>query len=132
MAKGLLTKGAKLSYKLEDTFVELEDLQSIPDLGGDTDSVETTTLKHGARTYIPGLKDYGDLEFEFLYTSEGSFQVLQGLEAAGKEVDFQVELPDGTTISFPARASVKLNAIAVGEALTFIANLAVADEMVFA
>lgn len=133
-SKGLLTKGAKLSYKLEDEFVVLEDLQSIPDLGGDTESVETTTLKSGAKTYIPGLKDYGELEFGFLYGSgEGSsFKVLQGLQTSGAQTDFQVELPDGTTVDFTAAVSVKINAIAVGEAMTFAAILALSSEMVFA
>lgn len=133
-SKGLLTKGAKLSYKLLEAFVVLEDLQSIPDLGGDTESVETTTLKSGAKTYIPGLKDYGELEFGFLYGSgaDSSFKVLQGLEASGEQTEFQVELPDGTTIDFTAAVSVKINAIEVGEAMTFAAILALSSEMVFA
>lgn len=133
-SKGLLTKGAKLSYKLLEGFVVLEDLQSIPDLGGDTESVETTTLKSGAKTYIPGLKDYGELEFGFLYGSDAdsSFKALQGLEASGAQTEFQVELPDGTTIDFTAAVSVKINAIEVGEAMTFAAILALSSEMVFA
>ena len=120
----------KLSYKLEDEFVELEDLQSIPDLGGDTESVEITTLKDGARRNMKGLKDYGELEFGFLYGGT-SFGILQGLEAA-EATSFQVELPDGETITFPAEVSVKIDGAGVGDALTFTAKLAVKGEMVFA
>ena len=59
MATGLLSKDIKLSYKLAAAFVELPDLQEIPELGGDVDKVEVTTLADGARRYINGIKDYG-------------------------------------------------------------------------
>lgn len=133
-SKGLLTKGATLSYKKDDAFIALEDLQSIPDLGGDTESVETTTLKSGAKTYIPGLKDYGELEFGFLYGSgvDSSFKVLQGMDEADEQVEFQVGLPDGTTVDFTSGVSIKINAIEVGEVMTFAAVLALSSEMVFA
>ena len=133
-SRGILTKGATLSYKLDEEFVVLEDLQSIPTLGGEVDNVETTTLKHGARTYIPGLKDYGDLEFGFLYGSEAgsSFKVLQALQLAGDAVDFMVSLPDSTTVEFPAGVSVRIEPIEVGEAMTFTAVLSLGGEMVFA
>lgn len=131
---GMLTKGIKLSYKLLEDFVVLEDLQEVPDLGGDTETVEVTTLANGSKRYIKGLKDYGELEFGFLYGSGAgsSFKVLQGLEAAGEVTEFQVELPDGTTITFSADVSLKINAMAVGEAMTFAAVLALNSEMVFA
>ena len=131
---GMLTKGITLSYKLDDEFVILEDLQEVPDLGGETETVEVTTLKDGAKRYIKGLVDYGELEFGFLYgnESDSSFKVLQGLEDAGDPVDFKVTLPDNTEISFSAEVSLKINAAVVGEALTFTATLALNSEMVFA
>ena len=61
MATGILSKGITLSYKEAETFKVIPDLQEIPDLGGDTDTVETTTLADGAKRYIKGIKDYGDL-----------------------------------------------------------------------
>lgn len=131
---GMLTKGITLSYKSGEEFVVLEDLQEVPDLGGETETVEVTTLKDGAKRYIKGLVDYGELEFGFLYGNEinSSFKVLKGLEDAGEPVDFKVTLPDSTAISFSAEVSLKINAASVSEAITFAATLALNSEMVFA
>lgn len=47
---GVLSKGIKLSYKngAESQFVELADLQEIPDLGGEAEAIEITTLGDAA------------------------------------------------------------------------------------
>ena len=48
--------------------IELTNLQEIPDLGGDTEAIEITTLADGAHVYTDGIKNYGDsLAFKFLY-----------------------------------------------------------------
>jgi hypothetical protein len=92
---GLLTKGIKLGYKTSSSatsYTDLTNLQEIPDLGGDVDTVEVTTLADAAHTYIAGLKDYGDsLDFVFLYdpTQFGTLNALTGV------IYWQVSLPDG-------------------------------------
>ena len=63
-----ISKGIKLSYKAGEAFTELTDLQEIPELGGDTESIEITTLADAAHKYTDGIKNYGDsLPFKFLY-----------------------------------------------------------------
>lgn len=130
-SKGMLTKGIQLSVKQEDAYVVLEDLQETPELGGDTETVEVTTLANGAKRYIKGLIDYGELEFGFLYGSgeSSSFKILHELEESDEVVDFKVSLPDGTEIEFPASVAIKIGAGAVGEAMTFTAALALNGEM---
>ena len=83
MATGILSKDITLSYKKNEVWTEIPDLQEIPDLGGDVDTVEVTTLADGAKRYIKGIKDYGDLAFKFLYdnsTDTSNYRVIRDLE----------------------------------------------------
>ncbi|MBE6782972.1 MAG: hypothetical protein E7536_03055 [Ruminococcaceae bacterium] len=67
----VISKGIKLSYKATESaeaYTELTDLQEIPELGGDTEAIEITTLADAAHRYTDGIKNYGDsLAFKFLY-----------------------------------------------------------------
>ena len=60
----LLSKGTKLQYAdtKAGTYKTLYGLQSTPDMGGDPEKVDVTNLADGAKRYIPGVKDYGDLD----------------------------------------------------------------------
>lgn len=131
MAQGLLTKDITLSYHTGTVFAELPDLQDIPDLGGEIEKVEITTLADGNRRYINGIKDFGDLAFTFLYGNgvADSFRILTGLEAGGLAHQFRVELGDGTIFAFSGFPSVVLNGAGVNEALTFTLNIALNSEM---
>ena len=108
----VISKGIKL-YR-NDT--ELENLQEIPELGGDAESIEITTLADAAHMYTDGILNYGDsLGFKFLYDSE-QFSALQ----ASTDADtWEVELPDKTTCSFGGKGTVKLDGVGVNAALTY-------------
>lgn len=131
MATGLLSKDIKLSYKDGAAFVELPDLQEIPDLGAAPEKVEVTTLADGARRYINGIKDYGDLAFTFLYGNgeADSFRILRGLEEAGTVQEWQVELADGTVFDFDGFPSVALAGAGVNAALTFTLNISLQSDI---
>lgn len=108
----VISKGIKLFYGEN----ELTNLQEIPELGGDTEAIEITTLADAAHMYTDGIKNYGDsLAFVFLY-EEAQFTTLQGL--TGTQA-WKVELPDGTTCSFGGTCSVKLAGVGVNAALTY-------------
>lgn len=134
---GMLTKGIKLGYKASasaSTYTNLPNLQTVPSLGGDIDQVETTVLSDTARTYIPGLKDYGDLEFGFVYDADqttSSFTILKGLEAAGDPVEFEVEFPDGSKFDFTARIHVSTGDVDVGAVILFTCNMSLASDIVY-
>lgn len=134
MSTGILSKGITLSYKTtaEGTYTELPDLQAIPDLGGDVDTVEVTTLADSSRRYIKGIVDYGDLEFTFLYDNSGanaSYRVLRGLEDNDTLAYWEVELPDGTTFDFTGTVTTAIAGAGVGDALTFSAKIALNSAM---
>lgn len=115
-----ISKGIKL-YR-NDT--ELENLQEIPELGGDTEAIEITCLADDAHMYTDGIKNYGDsIAFKFLYES-AQFTALQ---ASADDDEWRVELPDGTgdnntggtTCTFTGKGAVKLDGVGVNAALTY-------------
>lgn len=117
---GTLSKGIKLGYKAgsASSYTDLTNLQEIPDLGGETDSVEVTTLDDAAHMYINGLKDYGDsLDFTFLY-DKTQFTTLDGLSGT---ISWKVTLPGtgGGTCTFDAESSVRLNSVGTNDAITY-------------
>ena len=126
----VISKGITLSYKNgTGEFTELTNLQEIPELGGDTEAIEITTLADAAHTYTEGLKNYGDsLAFVFLYETD-QFETLNGLTGAS---EWKVALPDGTTCTFSGTSSVKLAGAGVAAALTYTLSIKPNSEMLWA
>ena len=132
MSNGVITIGTKLSYKNQNAYVELPDLQEIPDIGADVDNIEITTLADSVRRYRKGLKDYGDLEFVFLYdnsTANSSYRVISGLETAGDPVEWKVSFPDGTEFAFTGYVSTKISSAGVGDVVNFTASIALSSDI---
>jgi hypothetical protein len=124
----VISKGITLSYKNGADFVELTNLQEIPELGGDVEAIEITTLADAAHMYTDGIKNYGDsLAFKFLYEDE-QFTELNGLEGVS---DWKVELPDGTTCTFGGTSSVKLDGVGVNAVLTYTLAVKPNSEMIW-
>lgn len=125
----VISKGITLSYKNSNAFVELTNLQEIPDLGGETEAIEITTLADAAHKYTDGIKNYGDaLEFKFLY--EGTqFTTLNGLTG---EQEWQVKLPSEETCTFSGSCSVKLDGVGANAALTYTLSIRPNSEMAWA
>ena len=120
-----ISKGIKL-FKGE---VELTNLQEIPELGGEAEAIEITTLADAAHTYTNGILNYGDsLAFKFLY-EKTQFNTLQGDDAVA---EWKVELPDGATCSFTGTHSVKLDGVGVNAALTYTLSVKPNSEMAWA
>lgn len=119
---GVLSKGITLSYKTSSAgdFTQLTNLQEIPDLGGDTEAIEITTLADDAHMYMDGIKNYGDsIAFKFLY-DKTQFETLTGLTGTST---WKVTLPDTTTCTFSGTSSVKLDGIGVNAALSYTLSI---------
>ena len=125
-----ISKGIKLSYKSgSEAFVELTNLQEIPELGGDAEAIEITTLADAAHMYTDGIKNYGDsLAFKFLY-EKTQFTTLNGLTGGAQ---WKVELPDGASCTFSGTCSVKLDGVGVNAALTYTLSVKPNSEMTWA
>lgn len=126
----VISKGITLSYKsgTGSTYTALTNLQEIPDLGGETDAIEITTLADAAHTYTDGIKNYGDaLAFKFLYDGT-QFATLNGLTSA----DWKVTLPDEEECTFAGSCSVKLDGVGVNAALTYTLSIRPSSAMTWA
>lgn len=127
----VISKGITLSYKTNggSSYTTLTDLQEIPELGGDSEAIEITTLDDAAHMYTDGILNYGDsLAFIFLYKKE-QFTALQGLEGS---IEWKVSLPDNTTCTFSGTSSVKLAGVGVNAALTYTLSIKPNSSMVWA
>ena len=121
----VISKGITLSLGEQ----ELTNLQEIPELGGDAEAIEITTLADAAHMYTDGILNYGDsLAFIFLYEKE-QFTELSGLNGSQ---DWKVTLPDNSTCSFSGTASVKLAGVGVNAALTYTLSIKPNSAMVWA
>lgn len=108
---------------------ELTNLQEIPDLGGEAEAIEITTLADAAHMYTDGILNYGDsLAFKFLY-EKAQFIELSALDGSQ---DWRVVLPDDTACSFTGTCSVKLDGIGVNAALTYTLAIKPDSEMIWA
>lgn len=126
----VISKGITLSYFKGETEKMLTNLMEIPELGGEVEAIEVTTLADAAHVYTDGLINYGDsLAFKFLYEA-GQFEDLANLQ---EELLWQVVIPDETTsCNFSGKCSVKLDGAGVGAALTYTLNIKPTSEMTFA
>lgn len=126
----VISKGITLSYKTgEGEYIALTNLQEIPELGGEAEAIEITTLADAAHMYTDGIKNYGDsLAFVFLY-EQAQFETLNGLTGSN---GWQVELPDGLTCAFTGTCSVKLAGVGVNAALTYTLAVKPDSEMIWA
>lgn len=132
---GLLSKGIKFEFAEYSngtlgSYQEAKNLQAIPSLGGEPEKVDVTCLEHSARQYINGIKDYGDLDFTFLYDNSSvtsNYRILKKVE--GEKVGVKITLPDETTFVFDAELSIALNEAEVNQALTFNCSAALQSDI---
>lgn len=90
-----------------DTYEKLVDIKEFPDLGGEPEMLETTTLSDNMQTYIAGIQSLDGLSFTANYDMT-DFQKLKTLEGqtnsyavwfGGQESD-GVVIPDGSNGKF--------------------------------
>lgn len=130
-ATGTSSAGAKISYsatKGAPSYTEIPDLQEIPELGGDPEKIDVTTLKDTVKRSIPGVKDLGDLTFKFLY-DKANFLAIRAIEGINY---FKVEFSDGMVATFAAIPNVKMGGAAVNGALTYSISMSLQSEIEFA
>lgn len=65
-----------------ETFTKLVDIKDFPDMGGEPDLIETTTLSDAMQTFIEGVKSSGALPFtaNFEKTDFATLKTLDGVE----------------------------------------------------
>ena len=106
-------------------------LTDIPDMGATPEKLDVTTLADASRQYIEGIKDYGDLEFTFIYESgaEGNYAKLAALEGNQECV---VTFPDGSKFSFNGEISLRIVGVGVNAVITFVMAVALSSDIEYA
>lgn len=130
--QGLISKGISLEYKKGAAFVKLEGLIEVPELGGEKEKIDITTLDDSAKRYTMGLADYGDVIFKFLYDNSAdtsNYRVLRGMEKSREVSEFKIVYPDSTSHTFKAQVGVKMDAATVNAPVTFSASLTIQSEI---
>lgn len=79
--RGIATIHTYLMYKNTEagTYAKLIDITAFPDLIGDPEKIDITTLSDEMRVYIKGVQDREDVTFNANYTPE-NFQAVKALE----------------------------------------------------
>ena len=105
-------------------------LTDIPDMGATPEKLDVTTLADASRQYIEGIKDYGDLEFTFIYESgaEGNYAKLNALEG---DQECVVTFPDGSTFSFSGEISLRIVGVGVNAVITFVMAVALSSDIAY-
>ena len=76
-----------LMHKKGEAYEKLVDIKDFPDLGGEPEMLETTTLSDNMQTFIEGIQSQDALEFTINYEL-ATYQTLSALK--GKEEEFAV------------------------------------------
>ena len=130
VVKARLANGENVSFKYTVDGGEAVDLsgilRSIPDIAENREQVETTVLSSLTKTYINGLKDYGELEFGFLYDGK----VAADVRALGDAIaQVEVGLSDGSKVKFPAQLSSSISAASSGALMEMTIKCALAGDI---
>ena len=88
MAAGISTYKTFLMVKNGSAYEKVVDITSFPDMGGEPEMLETTSLSDGMQTFIPGIQSLDSLSFEANYTP-ANFAAVKALND-GADHDFAV------------------------------------------
>ena len=121
-----------------DSYTKLLDIKDFPDLGGEPEMLETTTLSHKMQTYIDGIQKLDALKFSCNYTKE-DYATVKAL--GGVEGDYAVWFggsESGGTLtptgehgkfSFKGIPSVYVNGAGVNEVIGMTVTIAPTTEI---
>lgn len=106
-----------LMIKEGGSYTKLIDIKDYPDLGGEPELLETTTLSDSMQTYVPGIQSLDALTFTANY-EKAKYAELKELE--NKDNGYAVFFGDDTTgadgkFEFEGRLSVFVNGGGVNE-----------------
>ena len=110
-----------LMKKTDSTYAKLVDIKEFPDIGGDPEMLETTTLSDKMQTYIKGIQSNEGLSFTANYTKE-DYATLQALEDSEEDYAIWfggtesggVVTPDGSDGKFSFKGELSVYVVGGG------------------
>lgn len=96
------------------------DIKDFPDLIGDPNMLETTTLSDSAQTYIPGIKSMDLLTFTFNLDKTSGAAVK---DDEGKNLYYALEFSDGTKFNWQGQHTLGVPGKGVDEVVEGTINI---------
>lgn len=109
------TIGVELRWgESADSVAKVIDIKDFPDLLGESEMLETTTLKDEAQTFIPGVKSGSSLVFTYNYSKEDFTKV----EAdANTPLFYELSFSDGSVFKWEGQHTSGLGGKSVNEVI---------------
>ena len=104
-------------------------IKDMPDLFGEPNLLETTTLSDSMQTYIPGIKSMDALTFTINYDKAIATQIK---EMEGTESYWKVIFSDGSEFSFAGQPSLGIPGKGVDEVLEATLTIVPSSEVAMA
>ena len=112
-----------------DAVSKVVDIKDFPDMIGDPEMLETTTLSDAQVTNIPGIKSSDTLTFTCNYTKTDFTAVNSDAE---KHLYYALEFSDGSKFTWQGQHTCGLPGKGVNEVVEFTINIAASTPVVFA
>ena len=124
------TYGITLEWGASETAIaKVVDIKDFPDLIGDPEMLETTTLSDAQVTNIPGIKGSDMLTFTCNYTSADYKKVEDDAETP---LFYALKFSDGSKFSWQGQHTCGLPGKGVNEVVEFTINIAASTAVTFA
>ena len=123
------TYGVSLKWgESADSVKKVVDIKDFPDLIGEAEMLETTTLSDAQVTNIPGIKGSDMLTFTYNFTKED----FAAVEAdAGKPLHYVLEFSDGSKFTWEGQHTSGLPGKGVNEVIEATVNIAASTAVSF-
>ena len=112
-----------------EALVKVVDIKDFPDLIGDPNMLETTTLSDAAVTNIPGIRSSDMLTFTCNYTKEDFTAVNTKANTA---MFYALEFSDGSKFTWQGQHTCGVPGKGVDEVIEFTINIAASTPVEFA
>jgi len=123
------TYGITLKWgETESAVAKVVDIKDFPDMIGDPEMLETTTLSDAQVTNIPGIKSSDMLTFTCNYT-KADFTAVH--EDAEKPLYYSLEFSDGSKFTWQGQHTCGLPGKGVNEVVEFTINIAASTAVQF-
>ena len=124
------TYGVSLKWgESAENVAKVVDIKDFPDMIGDPEMLETTTLSDAQVTNIPGIKGSDMLTFTCNYTKTDFTAVNADAE---KPLHYVLEFSDGSQFTWQGQHTCGLPGKGVNEVIEFTINIAASSPVVFA
>lgn len=126
-SEGLAGTGTTLERSVDgSSWDEIADIKTIPELGGDTEKIDVTTLADDRRKQIEGIQNASNVQFQAVYKG-ASFAKALAQAGDRKQYQWKVTYPDGMTATMKGSYNIKFGAVAVNGALGYTITITVSD-----